>query len=99
MRQAPKLKAYPGTLEMKNIRNKLGNSLRRICKEDCLLLETELCSQEYAIAKRHEIIKQPLDLEDCQFLPNETEVNAKHCLVLGVDHQSVNKGKCRDLLI
>lgn len=39
---------------LKDIRNKLA--LQRICKEDCKLLETELCSKEYAIAKRHPVI-------------------------------------------
>ncbi|RZC33210.1 tyrosine-protein kinase transmembrane receptor Ror-like [Asbolus verrucosus] len=75
----------------KDIRNKLGASLRRICKEDCLLLETELCSKEYAIAKRHPVIGQTLELEECQLLPNETEQSSKNCLSLGVDHESVNK--------
>ncbi|XP_044261607.1 tyrosine-protein kinase transmembrane receptor Ror-like [Tribolium madens] len=75
----------------KNLRNKLGSSLRRICKEDCLLLETELCSKEYAIAKRHPVIGKTLELEECQFLPNETEASSRNCLELGVDHESVNK--------
>jgi receptor tyrosine kinase-like orphan receptor 1 len=75
----------------KDIRNKLGSSLRRICKEDCLLLETELCSKEYAIAKRHPVIGKTLELEECEFLPNETEASSRNCLELGVYHESVNK--------
>lgn len=47
---------------LKRIRNDLTGSLRRICKNDCLLLETELCSQEYAIAKRHPVISKRIFL-------------------------------------
>lgn len=64
-------------------------NLRRICKEDCKLLETELCSKEYAIAKRHPVIGQILELEECEFLPEETEENAKECLKLGVDRSQI----------
>lgn len=39
---------------LKDVKNKLA--LQRICKEDCKLLETELCGKEYAIAKRHPVI-------------------------------------------
>lgn len=42
----------------RSLRNQIGIFLQRICKEDCILLETELCSREYAIAKRHPIISK-----------------------------------------
>lgn len=71
----------------RKIRNQF--KLRRICKKDCKLLETELCSKEYAIAKRHPVIGQILELEECEFLPDETEDNAKECLKLGVDRSQM----------
>lgn len=43
-------------------------NLLRLCKKDCELLELELCSMEYAIAKRHPTIGQKLPLEDCDEL-------------------------------
>ncbi|XP_063705293.1 tyrosine-protein kinase transmembrane receptor Ror isoform X2 [Culicoides brevitarsis] len=43
-------------------------NLQRLCKKDCELLELELCSMEYAIAKRHPTIGQKLPLEDCDEL-------------------------------
>lgn len=52
---------YPPTKESENI--------RRICREECELLENELCQKEYAIAKRHPVIGQKLPLEECSKLP------------------------------
>ncbi|KAF2880458.1 hypothetical protein ILUMI_25706 [Ignelater luminosus] len=76
----------------KNLRNKLSMSLQRICKEDCELLEKELCRREYAIAKRHPVISQPLELDECEFLPDETDKNSMYCLSLGVERtQNVNQ--------
>lgn len=45
--------------------------LRRVCKDDCEILENELCQKEYAIAKRHPHIGQELPLEECQDLPED----------------------------
>lgn len=42
--------------KFQNIRKQLTNSLRRVCRDECILLETELCSKEYSIAKRHPVI-------------------------------------------
>lgn len=51
-----KLSANETKFKFKNIRKRLTNSLRRICRDECILLETELCSKEYSIAKRHPVI-------------------------------------------
>lgn len=45
--------------------------LRRVCKQDCEILENELCQTEYAIAKRHPHIGQQLTLEECPKLPED----------------------------
>lgn len=42
--------------------------LRRVCKQDCEILENELCETEYAIAKHHPHIGKQLILEECQDL-------------------------------
>lgn len=42
--------------QLKNIRTNLTNYLRRICKNECMLLENEFCSKEYSIAKSHTVI-------------------------------------------
>lgn len=75
----------------KNIRTKLTNSLRRICRDECLLLENELCSKEYSIAKRHLVISQIMELEVCEQLPSENDISSKHCLTLGVGELNVNR--------
>lgn len=68
----PVTKSFPPTRNTEN--------LRRICKNECELLENELCQKEYAIAKRHPAIGQKLALEDCFDLPNERT----DCLTLGI---------------
>lgn len=63
---------YPPTRDSEN--------LRRICRNECELLENELCQKEYAIAKRHPTIGQKLPLEDCTDLP----AAATDCSTLGI---------------
>lgn len=65
-------KHYPPTRSTEN--------LRRICRNECELLENELCQKEYAIAKRHPAIGQILPLEDCYNLPEDTT----DCSSLGI---------------
>lgn len=60
-------KNYPPTRNTEN--------LRRICRNDCELLENELCQKEYAIAKRHPTIGQKLPLEECDDLPLQNSID------------------------
>ncbi|XP_055626293.1 tyrosine-protein kinase transmembrane receptor Ror [Toxorhynchites rutilus septentrionalis] len=60
-------KNYPPTRNTEN--------LKRICRNDCELLENELCQNEYAIAKRHPTIGQKLPLEECDDLPLQNSVD------------------------
>ncbi|XP_073824727.1 tyrosine-protein kinase transmembrane receptor Ror isoform X2 [Musca autumnalis] len=63
---------YPPTKDTEN--------LRRICREECELVENELCQKEYAIAKRHPVIGQKLPLEECARLPRDSD-----CSHLGIE--------------
>ncbi|XP_037894224.1 tyrosine-protein kinase transmembrane receptor Ror [Glossina fuscipes] len=59
---------YPPTRETEN--------LRRICRDECELLENELCQKEYAIAKRHPVIGEKLPLEECSRLPQHSDCSS-----------------------
>ncbi|XP_047530033.1 tyrosine-protein kinase transmembrane receptor Ror [Vanessa atalanta] len=64
--------------------------LRRVCKQDCEILENELCQTEYAIAKRHPHIGQQLTLEECQDLPEDDP----DCLKIGIGSLMVSDDEC-----
>lgn len=57
---------------------------RKICREDCEILENEMCSSEYAIAKRHPLIGKKLVLHECNELPPIGSKESEGCLKLGV---------------
>ncbi|CAG4985716.1 unnamed protein product [Colias eurytheme] len=64
--------------------------LRRVCKQDCEILENELCQTEYAIAKRHPHIGQQLTLEECQDLPEDDP----GCLEIGIGTLILSDDEC-----
>lgn len=64
--------------------------LRRVCKQDCEILENELCQKEYAIAKRHPHIGQQLTLEECQDLPEDDP----DCLRISIGAVMVSDDEC-----
>lgn len=64
-------------------------NLRRICRNECELLENELCQKEYAIAKRHPTIGQMLPLEECYDLPDNTD-----CSKMGIAIDSDENEMC-----
>lgn len=65
-------------------RNEINRKLRRICREECEMLENELCRKEYAIAKRHPLIGQQVPLVECSDLPLDGTTEARDCLTLGL---------------
>lgn len=66
------------TIQLKTPTRSTEN-VRRICRDECELLENELCQKEYAIAKRHPTIGQKLPLENCSDLPDDDD-----CMKLGI---------------
>lgn len=56
----------------------------RICREDCELLENELCRLEYALAKSHELIGKQLSLPECEDFPPTNSEDSIGCLELGI---------------
>lgn len=88
----------PNTFYLKpnNISNEMFNYrhnttiLRRVCKKECEILETELCQKEYAIAKRHPHIGQQLTLEECQDLPEDDP----DCLKIEIGALMISDDEC-----
>ncbi|XP_043466706.1 tyrosine-protein kinase transmembrane receptor Ror [Leptopilina heterotoma] len=70
-----------------NFQNNLNNRVRRICREECEMLENELCRKEYAIAKRHPQIGQQVPLVECSDLPLNGTEEAVDCLSLGISSE------------
>jgi len=60
--------------------------------KDCELLENEICSQEYAIAKKHHLLGRVVHLPNCSSLPKT------NCFELGIEKPEVNDGKKNTLL-
>ncbi|XP_076163536.1 tyrosine-protein kinase transmembrane receptor Ror [Ptiloglossa arizonensis] len=69
-------------------RNEINRKLRRICREECEILENELCRKEYAIAKRHPMIGHQVPLINCSDLPMENTPEARDCLSLGISTEN-----------
>ncbi|RVE46142.1 hypothetical protein evm_009216 [Chilo suppressalis] len=78
-----------GSLETLNYRYN-STILRRVCKQDCEILENELCQTEYAIAKRHPHIGRQLTLEECHNLPEDDP----DCLKIGIGPVMVSDDEC-----
>ena len=57
---------------------------RRICRDDCEILENERCRMEYALAKKHPLIGQRLTLLECRDLPAIGTADSENCLKLGI---------------
>ncbi|XP_076762037.1 tyrosine-protein kinase transmembrane receptor Ror isoform X1 [Xylocopa sonorina] len=69
-------------------RNEINRKLRRICRQECEMLENDLCKKEYAIAKRHPLIGHQVPLIDCSDLPLEDTPEARDCLSLGISSEN-----------
>ncbi|XP_059479523.1 inactive tyrosine-protein kinase transmembrane receptor ROR1-like isoform X2 [Neocloeon triangulifer] len=59
---------------------------RVVCREECELLEQDLCRVEVAIAKRHPSIGQQFVLPDCNSLPPVGSDDSRDCQRLGIPH-------------
>ncbi|KAI4496336.1 hypothetical protein M0804_000146 [Polistes exclamans] len=68
-------------------KNEMNRKLRRICREECELLENELCRTEYAIAKRHPLIGQ-VPLLECSDLPLKGSPEAQDCLSVSISTEN-----------
>lgn len=57
---------------------------RKVCRDECELLESNICRMEYAIAKKHHLIGQADILPDCDDLPSIGSPEGERCIRLGI---------------
>ncbi|XP_022657021.1 tyrosine-protein kinase transmembrane receptor Ror-like isoform X3 [Varroa destructor] len=57
---------------------------RMVCRDECELLEDNICRMEYSIAKRHPVIGRANILPDCKKLPERNSPDGLNCLGLGI---------------
>ena len=57
-------------------------SHRQLCRDECQLLETEICRKEYAVANKHPILKE--FTPDCHELPSVASAEHRKCIRLGL---------------
>ncbi|GAB6023780.1 hypothetical protein CHUAL_008532 [Chamberlinius hualienensis] len=55
-----------------------------ICRDECEILENDICRMEYAIAKKHTVLVHQLALPHCNDLPLPQSKEGKNCLRLGI---------------
>ncbi|XP_074593104.1 tyrosine-protein kinase transmembrane receptor Ror-like isoform X2 [Brevipalpus obovatus] len=57
---------------------------RTVCRDECEMLQTEICHQEYTLGKRHSTITQANILPTCGDLPAIGSHEGHQCIRLGV---------------
>ncbi|XP_028857389.1 inactive tyrosine-protein kinase transmembrane receptor ROR1 [Denticeps clupeoides] len=69
---------------------------RDLCKDECEILENDLCKTEYIIARSNPIILKRLKLPNCEDLASSNSPEAANCMRIGIPMaESINKNhKC-----
>lgn len=57
---------------------------RKICREECEMLEDQLCRKELAIAKQHALLGTQMVLPVCNELPPIGSPGAATCVSIGI---------------
>ncbi|GAB6022302.1 hypothetical protein CHUAL_006423 [Chamberlinius hualienensis] len=55
-----------------------------ICRDECEILENDICRMEYAIAKKHPVLGHQLALPHCDDLPLPQSKEGRNCFRLGI---------------
>ncbi|XP_064412163.1 tyrosine-protein kinase transmembrane receptor ROR2 [Latimeria chalumnae] len=57
---------------------------RKLCRDECEVLENDLCKTEYDIARSNENILMGLQLPECKDLPPSESLEAEKCMRIGI---------------
>ena len=60
----------------------------QICRDECEVLEYQLCQKELAIARSQPMISHQLVLPDCKELPVIGSADNYNCVRLGMQHSN-----------
>ncbi|XP_074641375.1 inactive tyrosine-protein kinase transmembrane receptor ROR1-like [Tubulanus polymorphus] len=56
----------------------------KICRDECELLENNICVQEYRVARSHPLIGSKFELPNCKELPLPGTKQAEKCIRIGI---------------
>ncbi|GFT86851.1 inactive tyrosine-protein kinase transmembrane receptor ROR1 [Nephila pilipes] len=60
---------------------------RQVCRDECEVLESNICRMEYSIAKRHPLLGQQKILPVCEELPPVGSKESDTCMRLGIPNE------------
>lgn len=71
---------------------------RELCRDECEVLENDLCRQEYNIARSNPLILMQLQLPKCEDLPRPDTLEAANCIRIGIPVERLRRCKSRCLM-